>query len=127
MTSTIGSIMVLPCGLLIVQTAQSHLIGPIFTFNLLGAFLLPSNPVSYETDIRLIFPIQAQALEFLLYLKISHFMKLPPLIVFLAVISSVIVSSIIGYTTSSCILSYIAIMRELCLKTNSEFCIADVL
>jgi OPT family oligopeptide transporter len=116
MTSIIGSLMVLPFGLLIAQTAQTRLIGPIFAYNLLGAVLLPSNPAGFDTFIRLIFRIQAQALEFLLYLKISHFMKLPPRVVFFAVISSVILSSIVAYTTSHSILSYV---KDICQPTIS--------
>ncbi len=42
MTSLIGSLMLLPFRLLIAQTAQNSLIGPIFAYNLLGAVILPS-------------------------------------------------------------------------------------
>jgi hypothetical protein len=118
MTSLIGCLMVLPFGLLIAQTAQSRLIGPIFAYNLLGAVLLPSNPVGFDTFVRLIFRVQAQALEFLLYLKISHFMKLPPRAVFFAVISSVILSSVVAYTTSHCILSYV---KDICQPTSIDW------
>jgi OPT family oligopeptide transporter len=118
MTSIIGSLMVLPFGLLIAQTAQTRLIGPIFAYNLLGAVLLPSNPAGFDTFIRLIFRIQAQALEFLLYLKISHFMKLPPRVVFFAVISSVTLSSIVAYITSHSILSYV---KDICQPTSIDW------
>jgi hypothetical protein len=107
--------MVLPFGILIAETAQTRLIGPIFAYNLLSAVILPSNPVGFDTFIRLIFRVQAQALEFSLYLKISHFMKLPPRAVFFAVISSVVLSSVVAYTTSHFMLSYV---KDICQSTS---------
>jgi OPT family oligopeptide transporter len=93
----VSSICVLPFGIIEAETAQGKLSGTIFAYFLLGAYLLPSDPSSYIAFPLQIGAIQGQALIFLQFLKISHFMKIPPRAVFGTTLISIILSSIATY------------------------------
>jgi OPT family oligopeptide transporter len=97
---SIGCITILPYGIFIAETAQNHLLTIYLTCFFLGAVLVPSNPFGLDAFANFVILIQNQTLSILLYLKISHFMKLPPRVVFAMVILSTILSSIVSYLTS---------------------------
>jgi OPT family oligopeptide transporter len=103
----VASICVLPFGILEAETAQSRLYGTIFAYFLLGACLCPNNPSSYSAFVLQIGGIQGQALLFLQFLKISHFMKIPPRAVFGTVLISIILSSIATYLITDYVLNSI--------------------
>jgi OPT family oligopeptide transporter len=97
---SIGCITVLPYSIFIAQTAQNRLLTISLTCFFLGAVIVPSNPFGLDAFVNFIIRIQNQTLTILLFLKISHFMKLPPRVVFVMVILSTILSSIVSYLTS---------------------------
>jgi OPT family oligopeptide transporter len=103
----IGCITVLPYGIFFAQTAQQRLLFIFLTCFLLGAVIVPSNPFRLFAFAELVIRIQEQALTILLYLKISHFMKLPPRVVFAMVIFSTIYSTILSYYISEYFISNI--------------------
>ena len=74
--SLVAGIYVSPFGSLAADTSQIKLHGTIIAYFLLGGSLYPTNPSSYAVFFIQMERIQYQALTFLLFLKISHFMKI---------------------------------------------------
>jgi OPT family oligopeptide transporter len=107
----IGCITVLPYSIFIAQTPQNRLLILCPTYFFLGAVIVPSNPSVLFAFVEFIIRIQEQALNILLFLKISHFVKLPPRVVFVMVVLSTIISTIISYSTSEYLLLNI---RNIC-------------
>ncbi len=96
----IGCLIVLPNGIFVAQTAQNRLLLISITCFFLGSILMPSDPLGLFAFAEFTVRVQEQALTFLLFLKISHFMKLPPRVVFIMVILSTILSAMVSYFIS---------------------------
>jgi hypothetical protein len=96
----IGCLIVLPNGIFVAQTAQNRLLLISIICFFLGSVFMPSDPLGLFAFSEFTVRVQEQALTFLLFLKISHFMKLPPRVVFIMVILSTILSAMVSYFMS---------------------------
>ncbi len=96
---SIGCLIVLPNGIFVAQTSQNRLLTISVTCFSLGGVIMPSDLLGLFVFSDFIIRIQEQALTFLLFLKMSHFMKLPPCVVFIMVILNIILSAMVSYFT----------------------------
>jgi OPT family oligopeptide transporter len=98
--ASIGCITVLPYGILLAQTAQRRFLFLSLTVFILCAAIMQSDPFGLIAFGEIIIRIPDQTLNILVFLKISHFMKLPPRVVFVMLILSTIYSTILCYFIS---------------------------
>jgi OPT family small oligopeptide transporter len=114
----VTAICLFPFGILEAEAAQGKLHGTLFTYLLLGAYLHPANPSNYSAFLLQIEATQWQALGVLQFLKISHFMKIPPRAVFGTVLISIILSSISTYFITDYVLTSIP---NVCTSANPKW------
>jgi len=110
-------VFILPCGIATALTTQN--MNDLLIVNVvLGGLLRHGDPIGFGTFTLIITITQIQTLYFLQLLKLSHYMKIPPRAIFITVIPSAIISSIVTYVTSDYVLENI---KGICTAANSDW------
>ncbi|CAF1019945.1 unnamed protein product [Didymodactylos carnosus] len=116
----IAFIYILPAGIVVANTNQ--FIDTNILIDFIGGILLLGNPIGFATFKAYDFMTHYQTLNLLLYLKLSHYMKIPPRAMFLTIIIGTIFCSVCSYSIANYLFTTIP---NICTNVNQKWSCAQ--
>ncbi|CAF3616206.1 unnamed protein product [Didymodactylos carnosus] len=113
----VALVYILPTGILAAKTNQILNIKAIGY--IIGAVAISDNPIGFLTFKTFVIQTQIQALTLILYLKLSHFMKIPPRALFSTVVIGTSVSVLTSYAMADYFLNNI---KDICVNNVNWTC-----